>query len=360
MSKSKGNVIDPLEVTEVYGVDALRFTLSTMAAQARDVKLDLDRVAGYRGFANKIWNATRFVLMNVPEGTKPAPVDLDRAGELSVSNRWILHKLDLAIEKVTGALDSFRLDEASSAIYGFLWHTYCDWSIELAKPALREGGAEAEATRSVLLHVLDQGMRLLHPIMPFITEEIWTRLPLTDRETESVMIAPWPTPDPRRRDAEAHASLDHVIAIVEKVRTIRGENGISPKTEIRVVIDAPDDKSVELIQGAAAFLEHLARVTDLDVKVGNQRPAKSAVAVAGDCTVYMPLEGLVDLEEEVARLEKAMGKIDKEIAKLSGKLSNERFIANAPPEVVAKDRARLAEEEARRATLAESAAALRG
>ncbi len=359
MSKSKGNVIDPLEVTEQYGVDAMRFTLATMAAQARDVKLDLERVAGYRAFANKIWNATRFVNMNIPEGTTPEPLDLDRVDELSLSNRWLLHKLDETIERVTHALDTFRLDEASSAIYSFLWHTYCDWSIELAKPALREDGEEAKETRAVLLHVLDQGMRLLHPLMPFITEEIWTRLPLADRETKSVMVASWPRSDARRRDDDARAALDHVIAIVEKIRTIRGENGISPKVEIRAVVAVPDEASVGLIEGASAILEHLARVTDLSVAVGAERPPKSAVAVAGACKLYVPLEGLVDLDEEVARLEKAIAKLDKEIAKLSGKLSNERFIANAPPEVVEKDRARLAEEQARRATLADSAAALR-
>ena len=252
------------------------------------------------------------------------------------------------------------LDEASSAIYSFLWHVYCDWSIELSKPALREDAEEAESTRAVLLHVLDQGMRLLHPLMPFITEEIWTRLPIADRETESVMIASWPKTDERRRDDDARAALDHVIAIVEKIRTIRGENGISPKVDIRAVVAVSDEASVGLIEGASAILEHLARVTDLTVSVGAERPPKSAVAVAGDCTVYVPLEGLVDLEEEVARLEKAITKLDKEIAKLSGKLSNERFIANAPPEVVAKDRARLAEEQSRRATLAESAEALKG
>ena len=360
MSKSKGNVIDPLEVTEQYGVDAMRFTLATMAAQARDVKLDLERVAGYRAFANKIWNATRFVNMNIPEGTTPEPLDLDRVSELSLSNRWLLHKLDETIEKVTHALDTFRLDEAASSIYSFLWHIYCDWSIELSKPDLREDGAEAEATRAVLLHVLDQGMRLLHPLMPFITEEIWTRLPLKDREAPSVMIASWPKTDARRRDDAARAALDHVIAIVDKIRTIRGENGISPKVEIAAVVSVADDASVGLIEGAAAIMEHLARVTDLTVAVGAERPPKSAVAVAGDCTLYVPLEGLVDLDEEISRLEKAIAKLDKEIAKLSGKLSNERFIANAPPEVVAKDRARLAEEQARRATLADSAAALRG
>jgi valyl-tRNA synthetase len=360
MSKSKGNVIDPLEVTEQYGVDALRFTLATMAAQARDVKLDLDRVAGYRAFANKIWNATRFVNMNIPEGTTPEPLDLDRVGELSLSNRWLLHKLDETIEKVTHALDTFRLDEAASAIYSFLWHIYCDWSIELSKPDLREDGAEAEDTRAVLLHVLDQGMRLLHPLMPFITEEIWTRLPLKDREAPSVMIASWPKADARRRDDDARAALDHVIAIVDKIRTIRGENGISPKVEIRAVVSVPDEASVDLIEGAAAILDHLARVTDLTVAVGAERPPQSAVAVAGDCTLYVPLEGLVDLDEEITRLEKAIAKLDKEIAKLSGKLSNERFVANAPPEVVAKDRGRLEKERARRATLAESVAALRG
>ena len=360
MSKSKGNVIDPLDVTEQYGVDALRFTLITMAAQARDVKLDLDRVAGYRHFANKIWNASRFVLMNLPAHGAVAPLDLDHTRDLSLANRWILHKLDETISRVTESLEGHRLDDAATAIYGFFWHTYCDWTLELSKSALQSEGREADETRQVLLHVLDRALRLLHPIMPFITEEIWTRLPLADRPSENVVVATWPTPDPRRVDPEARRALDQVIGVIEAVRSIRGENRISPKEAVTLVVDAPDEGAAALILGAEAYLAHLARVAKLEVSVGATRPRRSAVAVADACTVYMPLSGLVDFDEEIARLEKAMAKLDGETQKLEGKLANERFVANAPAEVVKKNRDRLEETRAMRSTYAESVAHLRG
>ncbi|MEC9073022.1 MAG: valine--tRNA ligase [Myxococcota bacterium] len=360
MSKTKGNVIDPLDVTKEHGADALRMTLAALAAQARDVKLSHDRLAGYRNFANKLWNASRFVLMNIPEGHVPATLDLDKLEDLSVGDRWVLHKLDHTIEEVTSALENYRLDEASMGVYDFIWHTYCDWTIELSKTALRSEGSEGERTREVLLYVLDQALRLLHPMMPFVTEEIWTRLPLGERETDSVMVASWPVVDPRRRDDRNARMMDQVIAVISAVRNIQGENRISPKAPLAVVISTPDTEATELVLAARGDLAHLANVTELSAEVGAQRPPKSAVAVAGDCTVYVPLEGLVDLEEEVSRLERAMGKLDGEITKLEKKLSNERFLANAPPEVVEADRTRLSEAKSKRSTYAESVAHLSG
>jgi len=359
MSKTKGNVIDPLDVTAEYGADALRFTLATMAAQARDVSLNMARVAGYRAFANKVWNASRYVMMNLPE-EGVAPLDLAQTSSLSVADRWILHKLDETVTEVTEALDSYRLDEAANAVYRFFWHAYCDWTLELSKPTLRSEGEDAVRTRQVLLHVLDEALRLLHPFMPFLTEEIWTRLPLTDRATEHIMVASWPTADERRRDEGATRSLDQVIQVITAVRNVRGENRISPKIGLTVHVSTPDDTTTALIEGASDYLAHVAGVSTLEVVVNAGRPPKSAVAVAGDCRVFVPLEGLVDIDEELARLDKAMAKLDKEIGKLQGKLSNERFIANAPPEVVAKDQARLDDARAKRATYAESATHLRG
>ncbi|MGM0574235.1 MAG: valine--tRNA ligase [Myxococcota bacterium] len=359
MSKTRGNVIDPLDVSDRYGADALRFTLATMAAQARDVSLSMKRVEGYRHFANKIWNAARFVLMNVPAGHEPAPLDLDDADSLSVADRWILHGLDDTIRKATDALEGYRLDEASHAVYHFFWSDFCDWTLELSKTTLRGDEGPAEHTRKVLLHVLDRALRLLHPFMPFVTEEIWTRLPLADRPAPSLVVAPWPEPDERRVDAEARASLDQVIGVIDAVRTVRGQNRISPKVGLKVVVSAPDEATAGLVSSAADYLAHLARVEDLETGVDAPRPPRSAVSVAGDCTVYIPLEGVVDLDEEVARLEKAMGKLDKEIGKLDKKLSNEKFLQNAPAEVVASDRERLEEAKQKRATYAETVEHLR-
>ena len=354
MSKTRGNVIDPLEVTHEYGADALRFTLAVMAGQGRDVKLSMDRVAGYRAFANKMWNATRFVLMNVPEGVTPATLDLDNAEALNLADRWILGKLDETIEQATTSLDQYRLNDAARAIYGLAWHVYCDWYIELSKSTLRAEGQQNETTLSVLMHVLDNLLRLLHPFMPFVTEEIWTKLPLVERQTETIMLADWPRADTRRRDDRATAQLDQIIEVIGAVRTIRGENKIAHKNEIGVIISTPDTTTSELIDGARSYLASMANVGSLNVAVNAERPPKSAVSIAGSCTVYVPLEGLVDIPSEIARLEKAMAKVASDVSKLTQKLGNERFVANAPAAVVAADRERLAESQGRMETYTES------
>ncbi len=363
MSKTRGNVIDPLDVIAQHGADALRFTLASMAAQARDIKLSLDRVAGFRAFANKIWNATRFVMMNMPEGQTPAPLDLGKLDEvagLAPADRWMLHKLDVVIEEATAALEDYRLNDAALSVYSFFWNVYCDWYIELSKSALRAGGESADATRRVLVHVLDRALRLLHPFMPFITEEIWQRLPLADRDAESIVVAAWPAADARRRSDDAVRQMDQVIDVIAAVRNIRGENRISPNKGLAVVVSVQDAQAKALVEAAAPYLAHLARVEALTVDVDAARPPKSAVAVGASATVYVPLEGVVDLDEEISRLNKAMAKLDKEIERLRGKLSNERFVANAPAEVVETERARLAEAEGQRATYAESIARLQG
>ncbi|PKN54674.1 MAG: valine--tRNA ligase [Deltaproteobacteria bacterium HGW-Deltaproteobacteria-14] len=343
MSKTKNNVIDPLVETEVHGADALRFTLAALTTQGHDLKLSKERLVGYRAFANKIWNATRFVLMNLPDGEAFTPVTPADVGALSLADRWVLTKLDAAIDGVTDALERFDFQAATTAVHAFFWGVYCDWYIELTKSTLKEGGAEAVMTRRVLMHVLDQALRLLHPFMPYITEEIWTQLPLTERDAPSLTIAAWPERHAELRDDHALALLDQVIDIINAVRTVRGENGISPRTELKLVVSGPDQATLDLVLESQSYLAHLAGVAELATGVDLPRPPKSAVSVAGACTVYVPLEGLIDLGEEVARLEKAVAKIDKEIAKTEAKLGNERFIANAPPEVVEEQRRRLEE-----------------
>ncbi|PIE65755.1 MAG: valine--tRNA ligase [Deltaproteobacteria bacterium] len=359
MSKTKNNVIDPLEETEVHGADALRFTLAALTTQGHDLKLSKERLTGYRAFANKIWNATRFVLMNVPEGETPAPLDMDDLGALSLADRWVLHKLDEAVVATTEALEAFEFADATTAIHSFFWGVYCDWYIELTKSTLRGGGEAAATTRRVLLHVLDQALRLLHPFMCYITEEIWTKLPI-ERSAPSLVIADWPKADARLRDDHAQALTDQLIDIIGAVRTVRGENGVSPKKALEVHVSAPDADTAALVTEAEAYLANLANVGTLKVDVALPRPAKSAVAIAGACKVYVPLEGLIDLGEEIARLGKAIAKLDKEIDKLGKKLGNERFLANAPTEVVQTQRDRLADAQSRRATYAESLALLQG
>ena len=360
MSKTKNNVIDPLEETEVHGADALRFTLAALTTQGHDLKLAKDRLLGYRAFANKIWNATRFVLMNLPDGETYAPVTASDWPSLGHADRWVLHKLGVAVESVTDALERYDFQAATTHVHAFFWGVYCDWYIELTKSTLRDGGEAAATTRRVLVHVLDQALRLLHPFMPYITEEIWTRLPLADRDAPSLVIARWASPAPEFRDPHAEALLDQVIDVILAVRTIRGENGLSPKAEVRLVVSGPDQATLDLVAESQGYLAHLAGVGALETGLDLPRPPKSAVAVAGRCTVYLPLEGLIDIAEEVARLEKAVAKIAKEIEKFQAKLGNERFVANAPPEVVEEQRQRLAEAEAQRATYQGSIDVLRG
>ena len=360
MSKTKNNVIDPLVETEVHGADALRFTLTALTTQGHDLKLSKDRLQGYRAFANKIWNATRFVLMNLPDEETFSPLTEADVEALSLADRWVLHKLDAAVDDVTSALEAYDFQAATTAVHAFFWGVYCDWYIELTKSTLKDGGEAAATTRRVLMHVLDQALRLLHPFMPYITEEIWTQLPLADRDAPSLTIAAWPKQRDAFRDGHAQALLDQVIDIIAAVRTIRGENGISPKADVNLVVSGPDQATVDLVTESEAYLAHLAGVTSLSSGVDLPRPPKSAVAVAGACTVYMHLEGLIDLAEEVARLEKAVGKIEKEISKFEKKLSNERFLANAPAEVVEEQRRRLAEAQEQRATYQGSIDVLKG
>ncbi|MCB9732961.1 MAG: valine--tRNA ligase [Deltaproteobacteria bacterium] len=362
MSKTRNNVIDPLVMTEEYGADALRFTLAALVTQGHDLKLSKDRLAGYRAFANKIWNATRYVQMNLGDDASAvfAPITAADVASLSLADRWVLTKLDEAVASVTEALERFDFLAATTAVHAFFWGVYCDWYIELTKADLKEGGPAAETTRRVLVHVLDQALRLLHPFMPYISEEIWTNLPLAERDAESLVIAAWPKRDEALRDAHAGALVDQVVDVINAVRTVRGENQISPKTELTVVVAAPDEDTVALVEDARGYLAHLARVTDLTAGVGLARPKKSAVAVAGRCTVYVLLEGVIDLAEEVARLEKAVAKLDKDIKGLSGKLGNEAFVKNAPAEVVAEQQKRLDDASSQRATYLESIESLRG
>jgi len=359
MSKTKNNVIDPLDLTKDVGADALRFTLAALTTQGHDLNFSPSRLEGYRAFGNKIWNATRFVFMQLEEGDVIAPISDAELADLSVADRWVLHALERAIAETTAALDRFDFQAAANCVYQFFWSSYCDWYIELSKPALREGGAPAKLTRKVLIHALDQALRLLHPFMPFLTEELWTRLPLASRDAESLCVARWPEASGRFENAAAAALLEQQIAVIGAVRIIRGENRIAPRTPLRIVVSAPDEATRALVEGARGGLALLANVGDLEVGVGLSRPPKSAIAMAGACQVFVPLEGVIDLGEEISRLEKAIGKLDKDIEKIAKKLGDERFVANAPAEVVDEQRQRLEEAQSARAHYADNLAQLR-
>ncbi|RMG18268.1 MAG: valine--tRNA ligase [Deltaproteobacteria bacterium] len=345
MSKTKGNVIDPLDVTRRHGADALRFTLASMAGQGRDIKLSLERVAGYQAFANKIWNAARFALMNLEDHEQDDRAPWE-AGALHLADRWILTRLDRALEQVDRALKDYAFDEAARTVYRFFWHELCDWYIELSKPALRGAlGEEAkQAARRTLVHVLDASLRMLHPFMPFVTEEIWQKLPLgRSRPTDSIMIAPFPQAEPGRRDEAGEAAMQPLIEAIRGVRTIRGESRIPPREKIEVVVQAESEAVRRTFAEYEDYLLGLTGAGVLRIEAPGEAPPKAAAFVAPGLQVFVPLEGIVDLDEEIARLEKARGKVARELAGLEGRLRNENFVKRAPAEVVEEARARVKE-----------------
>ncbi|SCB41933.1 valine--tRNA ligase [Rhizobium multihospitium] len=345
MSKSKGNVIDPLELIDQYGADSLRFTLAIMAAQGRDVKLDPARIAGYRNFGTKLWNATRFAEMN---GAKSDPHFVPEAAELTV-NRWILTELARAERDVTEALESFRFNDAAGALYRFIWNQFCDWYLELLKPIFsgEDENAKAEA-QSCAAYVLEETYKLLHPFMPFMTEELWAHTAGEGQEREGLIChADWPAPS--YADNVAADEINWLIDLVSGIRSVRSEMNVPPAaTAPLVVVDANSLTRERLFRHDAA-IKRLARVEA--VSLADTAPKGAAQIVVGEATVCLPLGSLIDLSAEKARLEKAIAKNDQEIARIAGKLSNEKFVANANPDVVAAERERLGELEGQQSSL---------
>mgnify|MGYP001480315625 CR=1 FL=1 len=341
MSKSKGNVIDPLSVIDEYGTDAFRFTLAAFAAQGRDIKLSTERIAGYRNFANKLWNASRFALMNLEDFT---PGDNDLASmELALADRWILTRLAECIEAIDAALEEYKFNEAASTLYAFTWHQFCDWYIELCKDDLYGDDTAARLRcQTVLYTVLEKLLRLLHPFIPFITEEIWQALP-GERPTPSIMRADYPKRDKLPLDTESAIKMEMVMEVVRAIRNIRGEMDVPPSKQIVALLDCKSEATATLISNNAGSIRSLARVSELECGCQIERPEQVATQVAGEIEVLLPLTGLINIEEEEKRLRKEIAKVAKDVAFFEKKLSNEKFVANAPPAVLEKDRGKLAE-----------------
>jgi valyl-tRNA synthetase len=357
MSKSLGNVIDPLMVMDKYGTDAFRFTLAALAAQGRDIRLSESRIDGYRHFMNKLWNAARFAL---PHLSALGDVSLPLSRTLALPERWILSCLNRLIVDVHDAIGSYRFNDAAQALYHFAWHEFCDWYIEEAKiPLGGEQPEAAERTARVLGHVLDALMRLLHPFIPFITEEIATKLPTNGH---TIMTGPFPHVDESRIDPEAEAAMSTVMEVVSSVRTIRAEMNLPPSRPLPVIaVPASEDERV-LLEGNRILLGSLGRMNEL--KVGNpgeklEPPRMSATAVVGEMRIFVPLEGVVNPDAEIVRLEKDLAKIQKEFDAVEKKLANEGFLAKANPEAVQKQRERQAELAAKVAGLGEGLAKMR-
>jgi len=337
MSKSKGNVIDPLVMMDEFGTDALRFTLAVLAAQGRDIKLSEERVVGYRNFCNKLWNLARFTLMNVPDAG-PLPGRAVAPG--NTADRWILTRLNVCRETVECALEGYRFDEAARALYMFVWHELCDWYVELIKRDLRgEAGEERKGTAAgVLLGVLKDVLKLLHPFMPFITDEIFSYLP--GEKQDSLMLEDFPAP--RGEYPDEAAAMESVMDVIKAVRNIRTEMNVPQGAEVECICLSDDAALRGVISSGAAYIKQLAKVAELVVEPTGEPPKDSLSARASGVEVFVPLAGLIDFEVELKRLEKELAGLDAERAGVEGKLSNEKFISRAPGEIVEKQRNRLA------------------
>jgi len=337
MSKSKGNVIDPLEIIEEYGADALRFTLAHMATPGRDVKMDVKRIESNRNFMNKIWNASRFVFMNREDAKPDAHVKPE-----SDVNRWLLSELNSTALEVEKALTEYRFNEAAGALYNFIWGIYCDWYVEAAKVALYKGdAAEKQETQIVMLTALDGWLRLLHPICPFITETLFQELHGPDAR---LVTADWT--GSYVSDEKAVARMNRVMEVVTAIRSIRGEMNVSPAKKIVAKIAASDAVRSEL-ECEQRVLMSLARLESLDWLPEDANVDGAAVAPLSGATVFLPLKGLVDVAEELSRIEKNVAKVEKDVAGLEGRLSNQKFVDSAPEAVVAKVRSDLDENRAK-------------
>ena len=340
MSKSKGNVIDPLDLMDEYGADALRFTLAIMAAQGRDVKLDPARIAGYRNFGTKLWNATRFAEMN---GVAYDPSFKPESVKLSL-NRWILTELSKTVEAVTSGIETYKFNEAAAAVYRFIWNTLCDWYLELLKPIFQgEDESDKKEAQACVAWVLEQVYKILHPFMPYMTEELW-RLTAADQHKRDTMLALASWPDINFRDEKAAEDINWLIDVVSGIRSARAEMNVPAGAMAPLVIVEAGKQTKERVERHEAAIKRLARIESIEF--ANKVPEASAQIILGEATFCMPLGKLIDFDAERARLEKETGKIDLDIEKVEKKLNNPKFVENAKPEIVEAERERLRELEA--------------
>ena len=353
MSKSKGNVIDPLDVMKEYGTDAFRFTLAAMAAMGRDIKLAEERISGYQNFVNKLWNAARFVQMNMPE-TNPTGPNSGRVLEganLGFAERWIRSRLARTVQEARNAVDAYRFNDYANVLYQFTWHEFCDWYIEMSKLALNSSDADqAASSRRLLQELLEQILLLLHPIMPFVTEEIWQ---VFGESRQSIMIQGYPCLVPDWIDDETEKRMASLMNVIRAIRNLRTEMNCPPGKEVKVIV-CGSETDLAFLREQQPYLRVLGRVGSTEYRGPGDPPKGAATAVAGALEIYLPLDDLVNLEEERARLSKEVGKIEGELARVEKKLSNGDFIAKAKPEVIQKEKAKAVEFEEKIRTLRSS------
>jgi len=349
MSKSKGNVIDPLELIDRYGADALRFTLTAFAAQGRDVKMSESRVEGYRNFCTKLWNAARFCEMN-----ECKPVDgFDPKGVKSILNKWIVGKTAEAEARLRDALEAYRFNDAATAIHQFIWGTYCDWYLELVKPVLQGDGDDATKAeaRATAAWVLDQILVLAHPVIPFVTEELWQSI--KDDRPRRLIAMDWPVFDASLINADVNAEIDWVVRLISQVRAVRSEMNIPPSAKLPMFLKDAGADAARYLETNRAVIERLARLENTGLLQGDV-PDGAVQDVLDDAVIILPIKDAIDLDAECERLDREIAKQDKEIQRFEGKLGNQKFVANAPAEVVETERERLTEARQARAKLEEA------
>jgi valyl-tRNA synthetase len=351
MSKSKGNVVDPLDVMDKFGTDALRFTLATSSTPGNDMKLIEERIIGNRNFANKIWNASRFVLMTTAEigGGVPALNDLQPR---SLADRWILSRFEQLTRNVTRLIEDFQLGEAGRQINDFFWSDYCDWYVEIAKVQMQGDEQARRSTAAILRAVLDQTLRLLHPYMPFVTEEVWQHLYRTNEPDQAhwpasaLIIASWPQFDARLVDEAAEQQFGLVQEVVSRIRDARNQMNVEPTRRIPAILVVGDDLAV--FEEQAPLIEFLARTQQPQLQHALAvKPQQAMSLLAGSIEIYLPLAGMIDIGKELARLDKEIAQATQELQRLQGKLANQNFVAKAKPEVVEKEREKLSAQEDR-------------
>ncbi|GIN60273.1 valine--tRNA ligase [Robertmurraya siralis] len=338
MSKSLGNGVDPMDVIAQYGADSLRYFLSTGSSPGQDLRFSMEKVEATWNFANKIWNASRFALMNM-NGLKYDEIDL--SGEKSVADKWILTRLNETIDTVTRLSERYEFGEVGRILYNFIWDDFCDWYIEMAKlPLYGDDEAAKKTTRSILAYVLDNTMRLLHPFMPFITEEIWQNLP---HEGESITTAKWPEVNEELSDSEASAEMKLLVEIIRSVRNIRAEVNTPMSKKINILVKVKDDHILQVLDKNRSYLERFCNPEELEIGKNILIPDKAMTAVVTGAEIILPLEGLINIAEEIARLEKELDKWNKEVERVQKKLRNEGFVKKAPEKVIAEERVKEAD-----------------
>jgi valyl-tRNA synthetase len=335
MSKSLGTGVDPLDLIDRYGADAMRFGLMLQTTGTQDIRFAEEKLASSRNFANKIWNASRFVLMNVDDDYMPGPPE-----PRTVADAWILSRLAELSAVVDEGIATYQFGEVSRALYEFFWSEFCDWYLELAKGRLAEGAEARLAVQRNLVFVLDRALRMLHPMKPFITEAIWRRLPLADDEgADSLMVAEWPSGLEGFRDEGAETSMQIVQEVITSVRAVRARFDVPRKTPLTLVVRTSGSDAM-LLEAEESYLEELAGVEELAIDADATKPPHAAADVIKGMELYVPLEGLVDFEAERTRVEKELAKTEGDLARVAGKLANEGFVSKAAPEIVEKERAK--------------------